>query len=47
MTKTEELVCKEYEKDPRTHIIAQITNLSEAQVVRILIKYGYIKDLVI
>ena len=47
MTNTEKLVCKEYEKDPRTHIIAKITNLSEAQVVKILIKYGYIKDLVI
>lgn len=47
MTKTEEIVCREYEKDPRTHIIAQITNLSEARVVSILIKYGYIKDLVI
>jgi len=47
MTKTEEIVIKEYERDPRTHVVAKNTNLSEAKVVKILIKYGYIKDLVI
>lgn len=40
MTKTEELVCKEYERDPRTHVVAQITNLSEAKVVAILEKHS-------
>ena len=47
MTKTEEIVIKEYKRDPRTHVVAKNTNLSEAKVVKILIKYGFIKDLVI
>ena len=47
MTKTEELVCREYERDPRVYVVARITNLTEAKVVQILTKYGFIKDLVI
>lgn len=44
MTKTEEIVIKEYKRDQRTHVIAEITNLSEAKVVAILVKYGYLRD---
>lgn len=44
MSKTEEIVIKEWKRDPRTHVIAQVTNLSEAKVVSILVKYGYLRD---
>ena len=44
MSKTEEIVIKEYKRDPRTHVVAQVTNLSEAKVVSLLLKYGYIED---
>lgn len=44
MSKTEEIVIKEYKRDPRTHVVAQVTNLSEAKVVAILTKYGYLRD---